>query len=440
GHRSVYGGTGGFQQIADFWTSTEQTAAYAWLKGLDYNYDWMWQGSIMKGMGYALRCLKNNCNQLPAASNAGPDQVLIGSYTTLDGNLSGSDYDYGMWSIATGTGGFLDEPWYNHCGFYGIAGNTYKLVWTLFNDCSSSSDTVEIRFTVPFLICGDSINYDGQEYQIVKIGNQCWMKENLNIGTMIASTTAETDNGIIEKYCYDNDPVHCTEYGGLYGWDEVMQYTTTVGTQGICPQGFHLPSMVDVGVMFVNLGGNVMVGPSEKVKEAGNAHWASPNYGTNESGFSAIGAGFEISTVGWFGDLTNSTAFWTSEVWVDPEYANAFIVRQDYRPADVFLNPEHRYLGYSVRCIKDPCDLIPNQAIAGPDQTISEGSTTLAGNYPQPGTGVWSIISGDGGVIMEPSNPQSQFNGVQGNSYQLVWTISTACSSTNDTVVITIIP
>ena len=51
-----------------------------------------------------------------------------------------------------------------------------------------------------------------------------------------------TNNGIIEKYCYDNDPVNCATYGGLYQWDEMMQYTTQQGTQGICPAGWHLPT------------------------------------------------------------------------------------------------------------------------------------------------------------------------------------------------------
>ena len=46
-----------------------------------------------------------------------------------------------------------------------------------------------------------------------------------------------TNNGIIEKYCYDNNPANCAIYGGLYQWNEMMQYTTQQGAQGICPNG-----------------------------------------------------------------------------------------------------------------------------------------------------------------------------------------------------------
>ncbi len=49
---------------------------------------------------------------------------------------------------------------------------------------------------------------DGQIYNQITIGSQCWMAENLNIGTMInscsggsSSNGTQTNNGTIEKYC-----------------------------------------------------------------------------------------------------------------------------------------------------------------------------------------------------------------------------------------------
>ena len=87
-----------------------------------------------------------------------------------------------------------------------------------------------------------TITYKDQVYNTVLIGSQCWLKENLNVGTMINGTDDMEDNGIIEKYCYDNDTVNCDIYGGLYQWDEMMQYTTTQGAQGICPPDWHIPT------------------------------------------------------------------------------------------------------------------------------------------------------------------------------------------------------
>ncbi|MDR3668834.1 MAG: FISUMP domain-containing protein, partial [Ignavibacteriaceae bacterium] len=66
----------------------------------------------------------------------------------------------------------------------------------------------------------DIVNYSGQKYTTVQIGNQCWLKENLNVGVMINGSSEQTNNGIIEKYCYQNDPANCIKYGGLYQWNE----------------------------------------------------------------------------------------------------------------------------------------------------------------------------------------------------------------------------
>jgi uncharacterized protein (TIGR02145 family) len=58
--------------------------------------------------------------------------------------------------------------------------------------------------------------YSGQTYNTVLIGSQCRSKENLNIGMRINGLQEQTDNTIIEKYCYNNDSANCNLYGGLY--------------------------------------------------------------------------------------------------------------------------------------------------------------------------------------------------------------------------------
>ena len=101
--------------------------------------------------------------------------------------------------------------------------------------------------------CGGQVtdSRDGTIYDTVLIGTQCWMRENMNIGTRIPSSTAQSKNTpveIIEKYCYNNQDTNCTTNhptypdGGLYTWDEAMQYSTTEGAQGICPAGWHIPT------------------------------------------------------------------------------------------------------------------------------------------------------------------------------------------------------
>jgi uncharacterized protein (TIGR02145 family) len=94
--------------------------------------------------------------------------------------------------------------------------------------------------------CGDVTSVadaDGNAYGVVKVGAQCWMDKNLNVGTMLASVaTLPTNNSTIEKWCYNNDTSICAIEGGLYHWDEAMGYSTTEGAQGICPAGWHIPT------------------------------------------------------------------------------------------------------------------------------------------------------------------------------------------------------
>ena len=59
---------------------------------------------------------------------------------------------------------------------------------------------------------------------------------------MIQGNQNAANNGVIEKYCYNDDPNNCNTYGGLYQWNEAMQYVTTQGAQGICPSGWHIPT------------------------------------------------------------------------------------------------------------------------------------------------------------------------------------------------------
>ncbi len=134
--------------------------------------------------------------------------------------------------------------------------------------------------------CGDTIidSRDGQSYNTVQIGEQCWMAENMNVGL----EGTQTNNGIIEKSCYNNDPANCEIYGGLYSWYEMMQYNPEPGSQGICPDGWHIPQCSDWGILFNHLGDSA----GGKMKETGTIHWASPNIcATNVSGFTALPGG-----------------------------------------------------------------------------------------------------------------------------------------------------
>jgi len=194
-----------------------------------------------------------------------------------------------------------------------------------------------------------TVTYEGQVYNTVQIFSQCWMKENLNVGIMIPGTEEMENNGVIEKYCYDNNPFNCGTYGGMYQWDEMMNYTTQAGEQGICPpnNGWHIPDDEEWDILMLTLGGIDVAGG--KMKETGTTHWTTPNTGaTNESGFSALPGGYHSSN-DLFGHIGTKAYFWSS---TDINSNNAWYRWLNHFNALIMRDGYFKYFGFSVRCLR----------------------------------------------------------------------------------------
>ena len=192
-------------------------------------------------------------------------------------------------------------------------------------------------------ICGASkVNYGGKYYNTVLIGDQCWLKENLDVGEMIQGASNQTNNSIIEKYCYANLPANCETYGGLYQWNEMMQYSTTPGTQGICPPGWHIPTDVEFAALKTFVGGD-----GNLLKAVGQGTGA--GQGTDLYGFSALLAGNK-QTYSSFVDIGKHGHFWSSTSSNDnvPHY----YLWNDRSDFTQHWGVYSTY-GRSVRCIKD---------------------------------------------------------------------------------------
>jgi uncharacterized protein (TIGR02145 family) len=190
---------------------------------------------------------------------------------------------------------------------------------------------------------------DGKTYSTVQIGTQCWMAQNLNAGTRINGGQAQANNAIIEKYCYADLEANCDVYGGLYQWNEMMQFTTTPGVQGICPAGWHLPTDAELTTLTTYLGGLTDAGG--KMKEAGTTHWSSPNTGaTNESGFTVLPASYRDYLGQFSGVLGVRAALWTSTQngstygWDYSLFNDSGSVTRN--------NGAMKVNGFSVRCVR----------------------------------------------------------------------------------------
>jgi uncharacterized protein (TIGR02145 family) len=190
----------------------------------------------------------------------------------------------------------------------------------------------------------NTITYAGKTYHTVQIGSQYWLKENLDVGTMIQGGQRATDNGTIEKYCYDNNPANCTIYGGLYPWNEAMQYDTTTGARGICPPGWHIPTMDELNTLraAVNNDGN-------SLKAIGQG--TGSGTGTNTSGFSALLAGYATPS-GYFYDLGDATHFWTTTPTSNLSDMYEFMDLST-NDSSISWGTSTKYYGFSVRCVKD---------------------------------------------------------------------------------------
>lgn len=213
------------------------------------------------------------------------------------------------------------------------------------------------RDTIAPWICGDSLQdeRDIKWYASVQIGTQCWMKQNLNVGTRIDGSVSQADNEVLEKYCYDDLESNCNTYGGLYLWNEMMQYALQEDARGICPLGWHLPADTDWCVLTTLIDPSVdcndinWTGTNAGSKMKSPDGWDAGFGGSNTSGFTARPAG-DRSSDGNFYNLGYYAYFWTSTQY---NSVNAWKWAMAYNRDDIARIWDGVNYGFSVRCLKD---------------------------------------------------------------------------------------
>lgn len=201
----------------------------------------------------------------------------------------------------------------------------------------------------------------GNIYKVVKIGNQTWMAENLRyLPSVSGSESGSKTVPYYYVYGYNGTDVNeakatnnYTTYGVLYNWPAAMNgaassQASPSGVQGVCPTGWHLPSMAELSELETYLGGYTVAGG--KLKEVGLSHWIAPNEGaTDEVGFKALPGGYRFpnsvfSVLGEWGYLWS-----TSEV--DTEIASGRQINN--ASGEFFGYVYYKDWGFSVRCVKN---------------------------------------------------------------------------------------
>jgi uncharacterized protein (TIGR02145 family) len=206
------------------------------------------------------------------------------------------------------------------------------------------------------IIRGTPVNYEGETYETVVIGNQTWMARNLNYNASGSK-------------CYDNDKANCTKYGRLYDWATAMALPSSCNSsscasqistkhKGICPSGWHIPSGADWSALMKvadpSCSGGDCAGAGTKLKSASG--WEPDNddgtpFGTDDFGFAALPGGFGFPADVNFFSGVGGVGYWWSTKETSANYAG---YRDMYyeNEASIWTYNNKSNL-YSVRCLQD---------------------------------------------------------------------------------------
>ena len=242
----------------------------------------------------------------------------------------GASATFTLDECATTTVVTLDEPTLNATiapGKYVLSSNlsslnpmgvgVHDVIWTLRDACDSVIATCTQTVTVQNAPCV-GVTYQGHTYDAVRIGSQCWLTENLR-------NTEDADGHSIANYrAVNDDPVNVDKYGYLYSWysavgveegnNAAMPTTQSddcggAYVQGICPDGWAVPSQVDVNNLRAAVADNASL-----LKDFDPQTWIDGANGSNpNSGFNARAEGHYNSALGRFEGILLYAYFWESD-------------------------------------------------------------------------------------------------------------------------------
>jgi uncharacterized protein (TIGR02145 family) len=189
---------------------------------------------------------------------------------------------------------------------------------------------------------GSVADKDGNLYKTVVIGTQTWMAENLNY----AVSGSKCGNG---NSLSDGNTKSCDTYGRLYSWATAMNNSASStenpsGVQGVCPDGWHIPSNAEWNELRATVGGSSTAGTKLK----STSGWYNSGNGTDDYGFSALPGGSSRSDS--FGNVGYYGYWWSA---TESSSDHAYYQEMYYDFSDVNTNNFFNYYLYSVRCVQN---------------------------------------------------------------------------------------
>jgi len=202
---------------------------------------------------------------------------------------------------------------------------------------------------------------DNKTYATVVVNGYKVMAQNLDYGVQVNGMNAtdnQSNDGVVEKYCYNDSALYCERYGGLYQWAEALALPSSCNTEscadqvdtvgfhrGICPEGWHLPwreEWKDVHGIY----------SAYKLKS--EVYWYQGGGGSNSTGFTFLPAGFRSETEfgGGYNNLSKSGFFWY--IAINANNSLGYKVTMSYSDDGVPTQSySYKSIGASIRCIQD---------------------------------------------------------------------------------------
>ena len=421
---TYYDSYGNFGYNAFFWSATESSSDLAYCRSLDYNGANVYRFDNNKNEGFSVRCLRDeggSAQTLPtvttsSVSNITATSASCGGNVTSDGGATITARGV-CWSTSpnptddmdktldgAGTGLFTSN-------LTGLIPGTNYYVRAYATNSVGTAYGEERSFTTSSdgLACPGAATVtdaDGNTYNTVRIGDQCWMKENLRTTKYSDGTAVQHGNttsyDIAYWYYPNNNSDNKTTYGLLYNWKAVMRNASSSSAnpsnvQGICPTGWHVPSNAEWVQLTDYVGSQSQYQCFDSSYNIAKAlasitGWNSsssscavgnnPN-ANNSTGFSALPAGD-------FGNFGYHAFFWSATENYDG-YVSC--LNLDYDRAYVVWNNNGKDVGLSIRCLRDKggsaqtiptvtsdsvSDITSTTAICGGNVTSDGGATVIA--------------------------------------------------------------
>ncbi len=237
---------------------------------------------------------------------------------------------------------------------------THTITWTVTDPCGNAV-RFDRNYIVQYPLCGEGYivsDVDGNTYETVRIGSSCWTKSNLKTTKYSDGTAVPFATGYASLDYPDVDD-NIDGFGRLYTWysavnvpegdDSAVPATITdpmsgrVYVQGICPEGWALPSTQDLQAM-TDLADNVSV-----LKSADQQKWLPGATGTDALGFTAVAGGYYDAVTARYLNLLGEAYFWTYDTHTATE---ASCLTVPYHCDQALYQDKVKGMGYSVRCVK----------------------------------------------------------------------------------------